>query len=112
MSALLVQVLDPAAAIGGDDADSFGIGFEEPGHKVAAAGFKMAQNLHFAVEARVSIRPVIGLVNAAVETTELIPVDLSVSFTWSINPCSRLAPATVQSRNSFECASQISRKNF
>src|SRR5579862_1420903 len=63
---LLVQVVDPAAAIGRDDAELLRVGLEQARHKVATARFEMPQH------ARLGLEPFLRL--GAAEGLDDLPV--------------------------------------
>jgi hypothetical protein len=66
-AALGIEMFDTAAAIGGDDAKFFVVGFEQARDKIASACFEMAKDFYFAFEAGFGVRAVVGLDDPAIE---------------------------------------------
>jgi len=66
--ALFVEMVHPAAAIGGNDPKLRGIGFEQSGHEWTPAGFEMAKDPHLVVEPLPGLGAAKNLVHTAIVT--------------------------------------------
>jgi len=66
--ALVVEMVHPAAAIGGHDPKLRGIGFEQSGHEWTPAGLEMAKNLHLVVKSFPGLGTAKSLVDTAIVT--------------------------------------------
>jgi hypothetical protein len=62
----LVQVIDPAAAVGGHDFQVLGIDLEQPRHEGAALGLQVPEHAYFLLEALAGPVPAEGLVHPPV----------------------------------------------
>jgi hypothetical protein len=64
--AVVIEMVDTAAAIGGNNPELRGIGFDQSGHERTPASFKMAKNPHFVVEPFLGLGTAKSLIDASV----------------------------------------------
>ena len=67
VAAFVVEVFDAAAAVGGDDAEALGIGFEKARHEWAAAGLEEFEDFGFLREAFLGFWAVVRFDDTAIE---------------------------------------------